>query len=139
MRHEVVAGLIIQTNRILLGKRSPTRAAYPNVWDVFGGHVEAGEDHSHTLIRELQEELGITPSQWTYIQTLSIVTSEDQDEPSVLLHVHLNLVTAWSGTPVNRQPHEHTMIKWFSLAQAVQLNLAHSLYPQLFARFLEKK
>ena|SRR5579859_7615470 len=139
MKHEVVAGLIIHTNRILLGKRSPTRAAYPNVWDLFGGHVELGETHSQTLVRELQEELGITPSQWTYVETLSIVTPEDQGEQSVLLHLHLNLVTAWSGTPVNRQPHEHTIIEWFSLAQAVKLNLAHSQYPQLFARFLEPK
>src|SRR5579859_7125320 len=67
MRHEVVAGLIIQANKILLGRRSPTRMAYPNVWDVFGGHMEPGERHSHTLVRELQEELGITPSQWNVV------------------------------------------------------------------------
>src|SRR3954451_14887674 len=100
MRHEVVAGLIIQANRILLGKRCPTRSAYPNVWDVFGGHVEPGETHSYTLVRELQEELGITPSEWTYIETLSINSPEDQGEQSALFQVHLNLVTAWSGTPV---------------------------------------
>jgi 8-oxo-dGTP diphosphatase len=136
MRHEVVAALIIRADRILLGQRSPTRSAYPNVWDVFGGHVESGERHSHTIVRELQEELGITPCQWTYIETLTIATPEDQAGLPDQLALHLYLVTAWSGTPTNRQLHEHTTIQWFSLAQAVQLDLAHSSYPQLFARFL---
>ncbi|MHB8624769.1 MAG: NUDIX domain-containing protein [Aggregatilineales bacterium] len=137
MRHEIVAALIIQANRILLGKRSPTRLAYPNVWDVFGGHMEPGERHSHTLVRELQEELGITPSQWIYIETLTIASSEGQDGPIPLLEMHLYLVTTWSGTPANRQLHEHTTIEWFSLAQTMHLDLAHSTYPQLFARILK--
>ena len=137
MKHEVVAGLIIQANKILLGWRSPTRSAYPNVWDVFGGHVEPGERHSHTLVRELREELGITPSDWTYVETLTIAMPEGQDGPSDLLEMHLYLVKAWSGTPANRQLHEHATIQWFSLAEAVELDLAHSTYPQLFAHFLK--
>ena len=137
MRHEVVTGLIIQANRILLGKRCPTRSAYPNVWDVFGGHVESGETHSQTLVRELQEELGITPSDWTYIETLTIAMPEGQDCPSDVLEMHLYLVTDWSGTPANQQLHEHTTIQWFSLVEAVALDLAHSTYPQLFAHFLK--
>ena len=52
------------------------------------------------------------------------------------IHYHVYLVLAWSGTPVNQQPDEHTMIEWFTLAQAVELKLAHPAYPQLFARVL---
>lgn len=62
MAHEVVAGLIIQSQKILLGQRSPNREFYPNVWDVFGGHMEPGEQQPQTLARELKEELGITPT-----------------------------------------------------------------------------
>jgi 8-oxo-dGTP diphosphatase len=129
MSHEVVAALIIQSQRILLGQRSSTRKYYPNVWDVFGGHVEPGEGHEQTLVRELQEELGITPTAWTYLETLN--------EPSDQLTLHLYLVTAWTGTPVNRQPEEHSAIDWFSLAQATQILLAHRTYPKLFARYLD--
>lgn len=136
MRHEVVVGLLIQDNRILLGLRSPTRSAYPNVWDAFGGHVEPGEDQPQTLVRELREELGITPIQWTYLETMSITTSEGQNAARILLEVHLYLVTEWSGVPLNCQLHEHSTIEWFSLDQAVRLDLAHPSYPQIFAKIL---
>ena len=128
MPHEVVAALIIRAQKILLGQRSAVREFYPNVWDVFGGHIEPDEGHEQTLVRELQEELGITPTQWTYLQTLR--------EPSADLTVYLYLVTEWSGTPVNRQRDEHSAIGWFSLTEACELHLADPIYPTLFARYL---
>ena len=135
MSHEVVAALIIQSQRVLLGLRSATRAFYPDVWDMFGGHVEPGEGHEQTLVRELQEELGITPTRWTYLETLT----QSLPEPSNQLTVHLYLVTAWKGTPFNRQPEEHSVIHWFSLAEAEQLKLADPIYPTLFAQYLAAK
>ena len=132
MPHEVVAALIVQSQRILLGQRSAARAFYPNVWDVFGGHVEPGEGQHQTLVRELQEELGITPTKWKYLETVSLLSDEASDQVTV----HLYLVTAWTGTPSNRQLEEHSAIGWFSLAQAAGLPLAHPSYPTLFARYL---
>ena len=134
--HEVAAALIIQSQRILLGLRSATRTFYPDVWDLFGGHVEPGEARAETLVRELQEELGITPTQWTYLETftLSLPTL-----PPALMTVHLYLVTAWKGTPYNRQPEEHSVIHWFSLTEAEQLHLADPIYPTLFARYLDQE
>jgi 8-oxo-dGTP diphosphatase len=131
MSHEVVAALIIQSQMILLGQRSATRTFYPGVWDVFGGHVEAGEQQHETLIRELQEELGITPTKWSYLETISLA-----NEGSDPVTVHLYLVTDWTGMPTNRQLDEHSAIGWFTLAQATQLPLAHPSYPRFFARFL---
>jgi mutator protein MutT len=136
MFHEVVAALIIRSQMVLLGQRSATRTFYPDVWDVFGGHVEPGEQHHQTLARELREELGITPTQWAYLETLVLSPSSPLDEPFDQVTVHLYLVTAWTGTPVNRQPDEHSAIGWFSLAQATQLKLAGPSYPFLFARCL---
>jgi mutator protein MutT len=104
------------------------RDFYPNVWDVFGGHMEPGEEQAETLVRELQEELGITPTQWTFVETIK--------HPANRLTVHLYLVTAWTGTPVNRQPDEHSAIGWFSLTQATELSLADPSYPTLFERYL---
>src|ERR1044071_3888953 len=98
MVHEVVAALIIQAQRILLGQRSATRAFYPGVWDAFGGHVELGEGQEQTLIRELQEELGITPTQWDYLETFSLSQPNHETER---LTIHLYLVTDWIGTPTN--------------------------------------
>jgi 8-oxo-dGTP diphosphatase len=162
MSHEVVAALIVQSQKILLGLRSATRTFYPDVWDMFGGHVEPGERHEETLVRELQEELGITPTQWRFLETFTAPTSPPpnttSDSPesnqnfnvgfgggaprserrgSESLTAHLYLVTAWKGTPYNRQPEEHSVIHWFSLAEAEQLHLADAIYPTLFERYLD--
>ena len=137
MPHEVVAALIIQSQKILLGHRSMERAFYPGVWDVFGGHVEPGEGHSQTLIRELQEELGITPIEWRYLETITSPLDSISNEETDLLILHLYLVTTWTGTPNNRQLEEHSTIDWFSLEQAVELPLAHPSYPVFFARYLD--
>ena len=136
MPHEVVAGLIVQARTILLGRRSATRRFYPDVWDVFGGHVEPGEQPHQTLVRELQEELGITPTQWTFLETFRLSLAPHDNGRSDELTVHLYLVTGWTGTPANRQPEEHSAIGWFSLEEAGQLDLADPGYATLFSRYL---
>ncbi len=90
--------------------------------------MEPGEQGQATLLRELAEELGITPIEWMYLETLT--------KPSEELTVHLYLVRAWQGIPLNRQLEEHSEIGWFSLAEAIQLHLADSSYPTLFERYL---
>ena len=138
MSHEVVAALIVRSRRILLGQRSPERALYPDVWDMFGGHMEPGEGQEQTLVRELGEELGITPIQWTFLETMTLDLPSAAGEPDLLI-VHLYLVTDWTGTPVNVQPEEHSTIGWFSLEQAVELPLADAMYPMLFAKYLNSQ
>ena len=132
MNHEVVAALIVESGKVLLGHRSAGRPFYPDVWDLLGGHVEAGERHEATLLRELQEELGITATEWKFLETLTLSLPEAAEQ----LIVHLYLVTGWRGVPFNRQPEEHSLIHWFSLAEAIQLHLADPSYPRLFARYL---
>ena len=136
MKQEVAAALIVESQKILLGLRAPTRTSYPNVWDVFGGHIEAGEEPHQTLVRELQEELGITPRKWTFLETIVASIPEERGVQPYQLYLHLYLVTAWVGTPINQQIHEHASIQWFTLALAVQLDLAHPTYPQIFAKYL---
>jgi 8-oxo-dGTP diphosphatase len=131
MVHQLVAAFIVQEGRILLGQRASDRAFYPDVWDVFGGHIEPGERPDQTLVRELEEELGITPTQWTELGVIRDSLPEHD------LVVYLYCVTAWIGTPSNRQPEEHSLIQWLSYSEAVRLDLAHASYPRLFARCLQ--
>jgi len=137
MVHHIVAAVIVQTDRILLGRRSPDREFDPNVWDVFGGHIEPGEERDHTLVRELQEELGITPRQWMELEMITESVPRIGESPAYDLVVYFYCLTSWSGTPVNLQPHEHTTIQWFSYAEAIELDLAHPSYPRLFAQCLQ--
>jgi 8-oxo-dGTP diphosphatase len=125
---------MIQSQKILLGQRSATREFYPGVWDIFGGHVELGEQLQETLVRELQEELGITPTKWTYLETITLSAASPTDP----LIFHLYLVTDWTGTPANRQLEEHSTIGWFSLAEAIQLKLADPSYPAMFERYINQ-
>ena len=37
-----VTGALIRDGKVLLVKRSPEMRFYPDVWDLFGGHVEGG-------------------------------------------------------------------------------------------------
>lgn len=57
--HVVVCGALVENGAVLLVHRSPTRRAYPDLWDLPGGHVEAGESELQALAREMQ--LTISP------------------------------------------------------------------------------
>jgi 8-oxo-dGTP diphosphatase len=132
-----VGALVLQHDgqpRILLGKRTACRAFYPNVWDMPGGHCEPGEALEQTLIRELQEEIGITPTAWQAAGVVEVPAAPGGEG----LVLHLYAVMAWDGTPANRQPDEHSEIAWFSLDAACRLDLADPAYPALFRRMMQQ-
>lgn len=133
-----VGALLLRTwggsPRILLGKRAPDLAFYPGVWDVIGGHCEPGETPEQSLVRELQEEVGVTPTAWRPPETFRS-TLTDRDEVLVL---HLYVVTGWSGTPHNRAPDEHAEIAWLAVEDACRLPLSDPRCPALFRRLAAK-
>jgi mutator protein MutT len=137
MIHHLVAGILVRDDKILLGLRSPTRAFYPDVWDMFGGHIEAQEQPEQALVRELQEELDITPTHWRELEVLreSVPAGDGMDARDLIVYFYC--VTGWAGTPVNRQMEEHSTIQWFSYDEAIRLKLAHHSYPRRFAECLQ--
>ena len=56
---QVVAAILEQDGRILIGRRKPEQS-HPLQWEFPGGKVEPGETPEQALTRELEEELGIT-------------------------------------------------------------------------------
>ncbi len=60
--HRVVHMLVFRSDgRLLLQKRSINKDVAPGKWDTsVGGHVNAGETLQDALMREVEEELGIT-------------------------------------------------------------------------------
>lgn len=135
MEIDIAAGLLCYQDRLLLGKRSARRAAYPGVWDLPGGHVEAGETAEQALVRELREELGVMPIAWREWAVLRAPAMGH--ETASLLRVHLFLVTQWHGEPRNLLPDEHDAVAWFTGDDAAKLTLAHAEYPMLFREALE--
>jgi 8-oxo-dGTP diphosphatase len=107
--HEVVVAALVREGRVLLVHRSPSRRAYPGVWDLPGGHVETGEAELAALTREMHEELGvqITGGSASHLCRLDIGRGRE----SVCLSAWL--VGAWQGTATNVAPDEHDEIRWF--------------------------
>lgn len=54
----VVAGVIVQDERILLAQRAPNHSDFAYRWCSPGGKVEPGESAVAALARELREEIG---------------------------------------------------------------------------------
>lgn len=119
-----VGGVLHRDGRVLLGRRSPFRAWLPGVWDVPGGHCEPGETPEQALVRELREELGVTPLAWQHLATAN--------DAGVTLHLYR--VSRWDGAPRNAQPQEHDVVAWVSPDDACRLPLAHPGYCELLRR-----
>ena len=50
-----------ENGQILSQRRSAEKKSYPNVWtDSASGHVDEGDTYDSAIVRELEEELGVT-------------------------------------------------------------------------------
>jgi 8-oxo-dGTP pyrophosphatase MutT (NUDIX family) len=60
MRAPSCVGALIrdERGRVFVQRRSATRRVFPGIWDIVGGHIEAGETPAETLAREIKEETG---------------------------------------------------------------------------------
>jgi 8-oxo-dGTP diphosphatase len=124
----IVTAFLRDGNRVLLCHRSAQRRWYPDVWDLPGGHVEAGERPGAALARELQEELGIeivAPSGPPMHQ----IHAEAFD-------MQIWLIESWTGSPANVAPDEHDAVGWFEEKDLEELRLAHDAYLELFTKTL---
>jgi 8-oxo-dGTP diphosphatase len=105
-----VGGLVFDGQRVLLGKRSATRARYPGVWDVFGGRIEANETPGQALRREMREEIGIRVGSTRRVGVVSGI-SPDRAAPFVMT---VFLITGWTGR-IRLCNREHEELSWFDM------------------------
>lgn len=101
----VSAVLLIDVDgRILLAQR-PEGKSMAGLWEFPGGKVEQGETPEYTLIRELNEELGIM----TGVDCLQPLTFASHSYDDFHLLMPLFACRTWKGTP---QPREGQALKW---------------------------
>jgi 8-oxo-dGTP diphosphatase len=96
--------LIDPDGRVLIAQR-PDGKAMAGLWEFPGGKVEAGERPEETLIRELNEELGIAVQE----PCLAPFTFASHTYPDFQLLMPLYVCRRWDGTVMAK---EHTAIKW---------------------------
>ena len=89
----------------LLAQR-PEGKVYAGYWEFPGGKVEPGESVREALIRELQEELGIT------VTACSPWLTKQFTYPHATVRLHFWRVTAWDGEIGITAPLEHAAVNW---------------------------
>jgi 8-oxo-dGTP diphosphatase len=80
------AGIIRKDEKILIAQRKKDSWMEPNKWEFPGGKVEQNETYEECLIREIQEELGITITiDRLFMKTTHIYMKNHEEFPVTLM------------------------------------------------------
>ena len=90
--------LIDADGRVLLAQR-PEGKSMAGLWEFPGGKIEAGETPEQSLIRELEEELGIVVKE----ACLAPLTFASHGYPDFHLLMPLYVCRRWEGTVTARE------------------------------------
>lgn len=96
--------LVDPDGRVLLAQR-PEGKSMAGLWEFPGGKVESGETPEAALIRELQEELGIS----TWQSCLAPLTFASHTYDDFHLLMPLFVCRKWEGIP---KPQENQVLAW---------------------------
>ena len=100
----VAVALVDPDNRVLIAQR-PEGKKLAGLWEFPGGKIDAGERPEAALIRELQEELGITVKE----ACLAPLTFASFAYPDFHLLMPLYICRRWEGFVQSR---EGQALKW---------------------------
>ena len=104
--------LIDADGRVLLAQR-PSGKSMAGLWEFPGGKVDPGESPEASLIRELNEELGIVVQE-SCLAPLSFASHRYAD---FHLLMPLYVCRKWSGIPVAREGQRLTWVRTARLAE----------------------
>lgn len=107
--HVVAVALVDADGRILLQKRPPG-GSLADLWEFPGGKIELGETPEAALVRELEEELGIS----THASCLAPAAFASEPLGDRHLVMLLYVCRKWSGIP---EPRHATALQWLRPAQ----------------------
>ena len=96
--------LVDVEGRVLIAQR-PEGKSMAGLWEFPGGKVEPGETPEATLVRELNEEIGVSTSE----ACLAPLTFASHSYPDFHLLMPLYVCRRWSGIP---EPREGQALKW---------------------------
>ena len=95
---------------LLITKRAPEKKPYPNMWEITGGAVVAGEDSLDAARRELREEIGIEVAN----RELNLILTHKGNSAFVDIYIAHKDIPAEKLT---MQPGETSAAKWVKLSE----------------------
>lgn len=95
---------------LLITKRAPEKKPYPNMWEITGGAVVAGEDSLDAARRELREETGIEVAN----RELNLILTHKGNSAFVDIYIAHKDIPAEKLT---MQPGETSAAKWVKLSE----------------------
>ncbi len=113
----IVLAAFIHGDRVLVVRRAAHKRQYPEHWDLVGGHVEIGETTDAALIREAQEEVGVTPINFRHLKSFADAATPDCEN----IRYQLYAVTEWSGGAPRLLGEEHTDLAWIAIGNVNSL------------------
>ena len=123
MKVQVVAAVIKDQNKFLLGKRSLSKKSAPGYWCPISGKIEIGETEQEAVIREVFEEVNLV------VEVKSKLGVFDTRDRSATIHWWL--VDIVSGQPSLKND-EHSELRWFSISEMEILENVFSEDIELF-------
>jgi 8-oxo-dGTP diphosphatase / 2-hydroxy-dATP diphosphatase len=99
-----------QDDQILLAMKK--RGFGEGRWNGVGGKVEEGETIETAMVREAEEEIGVTPTEYEKVGDIRF-DEYFKGEPT-LMHVHVFVATTWQGVPTES---EEMAPNWFKLTE----------------------
>lgn len=107
-RTETTLLLLKKENKLLLAmkKRGFGKGKYNGV----GGKIEPGETPEMAMIRETQEEIFVTPTEYSKVGEIEFIEFYKGNKENIVFHLYL--ATKWEGEP---KESEEMKPEWFKL------------------------
>ncbi len=104
---KVVAGLILQNNKLLICQR-PNFKDHPLKWEFPGGKIKNDETNEEALIREINEELSINIINYEELISYNFIYKDLNKK----VFIYFYLVNNFSGKVLNNF---HKELKWIEI------------------------
>ncbi|MEA4956496.1 Nucleoside triphosphatase NudI [bioreactor metagenome] len=111
-------GLLKKDGKILLLKRHPNSKTNPNCWELPGGKVESGEDFDDAIIREFNEETGLS------IELNDLLGAVQEDFPhkkTIALIMNVDISSKNLEVKISE---EHVDFKWVKMEEIKNLKIS---------------
>jgi mutator protein MutT len=114
------AALVNAEGKVFLSQRGPNAQNERGKWECPGGALEFGHTFEDTIIREMQEEYGISVAIVDSLAPFNhLIPNEKQHWVGIAFVCILK-----QGTPRILEPEKCTAIGWFTLAEMARMDLA---------------